>query len=268
MQADHKMLSEGRSKAFDQCPNAAYQAARDERMAAEAARVEAVRGRGMVPEACGPDIPAAPARGTVRLFRPIEVVPGSAGTARPAGYRGPGEDRPRAGLRRADVFDVIEEHARRAHGAKGEDARPFLPPFTPGQVAIARIYRDLVERHAAGGVKCSSLEGRAADGGGGGFMDAFLAEGIAIGRLRSRIGGGVAMAVRRVRPSRRGPGAKVITDRALVDDVCLGGLQLGEVLERFGWSKFGANREALRRALAAALDRMQGYDLARPKNGT
>lgn len=233
-------------------------------LAAEAGRIAAIKAAATAPEVCGPDIPVAPARGAFQVFRPIEIVPGSAGSARHAGYQGRGEDRPRSGLRRADVFDVMEAQARRAHAARSEDAGPFVAPLTPGQIAMGRIYRDLCERHEKGGLKCASLEAGRAGGNGGGFMDAFLQEGRTIDRLRARVGAGVAMSVRRVRPSRRGKEATgIITDLVLVDRVCLRGQSLSEVLRAFGWAKKAEHVQALRKALAAALDRMQGYDLHR-----
>ncbi|MDN5789115.1 MAG: hypothetical protein L0H65_19100, partial [Pseudorhodobacter sp.] len=69
---------------------------------------------------------------------------------------------------------------------------------------------------------------------------------------------GEAMVVRRIRPSLRGSKAS-IPDRRLVDMVCLGGLDVTGVLRAHGWSAFGEHRDVLRRALCAALDRMQGY---------
>ncbi|MGO4854752.1 hypothetical protein [Phaeovulum sp. W22_SRMD_FR3] len=94
---------------------------------------------------------------------------------------------------------------------------------------------------------------------GGEFMDAFVAEGDDIRRLRARVGTGVAMQIRRIRPSARGAAARgIITDLALVDAVCLEELTLSAVLTRFGWVSDGKNREALRKALGAALDRMAG----------
>ena len=68
----------------------------------------------------------------------------------------------------------------------------------------------------------------------------------------------MALAVRRIRPSDRGSRAG-ITDRRLVDMVCLGGEDLTAVLRAHGWFEDGKNRKALRLALCAVLDRMQGY---------
>ena len=95
-------------------------------------------------------------------------------------------------------------------------------PLSPGQVAIGRYYRDLVERHACAGLKCSSIEAIRSSGSGcgGDFMDAVLRDREEIERLRRRIGTGSAMVVRRIRPSKRGSRAS-ISDRRLVDMVCL-----------------------------------------------
>ncbi|MDO5621930.1 MAG: hypothetical protein Q4G24_10715 [Paracoccus sp. (in: a-proteobacteria)] len=219
------------------------------RLAAEAARLARVLDAAAVPEGCGPDIPAAPARGPARAFQPVRMVPdGSAAgwRADAVGFRG------LSAVQALDVFDDLERRAKRA-------GKPV--PFTPGQVAMGRRYRDLVERHDAGGMRCASLEVRAGVGpsAGGEFMDAFVSEGDEIRRLRARIGTGVAMVVRRVRPSARGAGARVISDRVLVDSVCLAGLSLRQVLQVHGWSSRGLHTQRLCVALAGALDRMQGY---------
>lgn len=86
-------------------------------------------------------------------------------------------------------------------------------------------------------------------------------------RLRSlhrRIGHGLAREVRRIRPE--GRKRRAIRVRTLVDLVCLGGVPLSAVLRRHGWAVDAGAVEGLRRSLAAALDRMRGYDLDRPRN--
>jgi len=241
---------------------------------AEAARIAEVRERGSVPAECGPEIPEAPARGPFRLFAPTQIKPGSAGTLEPAGYRGPGEATPRKALVLLDVFDWMIADARDRHARRhaGLPSMPcFVPPFTPGQVQVARDYRWLHERHEAGGIRCASLEAQGGGGGGGGgnsgFIDAYVAEGIRLDRLRARIGTGVAMPVRRVRQSQRGGrSASLIRDRALVDAVCLGQMTLSQVLAAHGWAGCADHRERLRLALAAALDCMQGYRRQRPQD--
>jgi hypothetical protein len=212
------------------------------RGAIEADAVAAVLARATPPADVGP-VPVAPARGAMRVHDVEEVVNGL--RKRLLGRR----------LEQADVFDVMIAQARRRHG----DAAGFVPPFTPGQVYMARHYRGLTERHAAGGVRCASLEaGR--EGGGGDFMDAYLAVGRELDRLHGRIGPGQALVLRRVRPSARGSRAG-ISDRRIVDMVCLCGMTLGQVLEAHGWAVKGQYRDGVRTALCGALDRMQGYDL-------
>jgi hypothetical protein len=216
------------------------------RLTAEAARLAQILADATPPESCGPEIPVAPARGACKVLRPVVMVPGGKDgwTAEPAGYKG------RNAVAALDVFDDM---ARKA-AAKGLPA-----PFTPAQVAVARRYRTLVERHSAGGVRCSSLEAqRGGSGTGGDFMDAFVSEGDEIRRMRARVGTGAAMQVRRIRPSARGTAARgIITDMALLDAVCLEGLTLSAVLERYGWAVDGKHREALRGALVEVFFRMK-----------
>lgn len=241
-------------------------------MAAERQRIAGIIADATPPEACGPDAPIAPARGPMAVIRERGIAPGGQ-AAVGTGHVGEGEDRPRMAMRAVDEFDRMVRRAVDAHearvarlerdwqGAADRFREPrFVPPVTSGQIAIGRHYQALVERHTAGGVRCSSLEALQGGGGGGAFMDAWLIEAREIEALRRRIGDGTAMAVRRVRPSSRGgAAARVITDRALVDAVCLAGLSLAEVLRRHGWAPKGEHRERLRTALAGALDRMQGY---------
>lgn len=219
------------------------------------------------PEICGPDMPISPARGAFAVFQPRRLASASGGMSVADGYRGTGEDRPRWALRDADVFDRMEADARRRHERSSEPDAPFVPPLSPGQVAMGRLYRDLVEDHDGKGMKCGSLEGSRGGGGSGAFIDTFVAQGIAIEKIRARIGHGVAMEVRRVRPSRRGSAAKgIIMDRALVDMVCLGDKSLSDVLAGHGWAKQTKHLASLRAALCAALDRMQGYRERRMQN--
>lgn len=224
----------------------------------ETARLAAMLRDATAPDECGPDIPVAPARGACRVFTVRKVKVGTRNTVEDAGYQGRGETRPRKAVAVADVFDRMEARA----GRKGA-------PFTPGQIEMARWYRTLVERHNAGGIKLSSIEGRT--GGGGGdrgrdIVDIRLAEARQLSAIHYRIGTGAAMVVRRVRPSARASvstgraGAGVITDRRLVDMVCLEDLDLSAVLAAHGWGLKGGHRKTLRDALAAALDRMAGYD--------
>lgn len=209
----------------------------------EGERIACIKDRAAYPDAVGP-VPVAPARGAMRV---VQTWMAAAGGTR---------IRTDPHLEPADVFDRMILRAAQRHEASGSDA-PFAWPFTPGQVAMARHYQALTERHSAGAVKCSSMEaGRG--GGQGEFMDAYLADGREIDALHRRIGTGSALAVRRIRPSARGTRAG-ISDRALVDHVCIAGRTLAEVLDRHGWANNGSHREALRCALGGALDRMQGY---------
>lgn len=227
----------------DLTPVAKFMAARQLRMKAEADRIRAVKERGYVPEVCGDAIPEAPARGAIRVFQPMSLFPNGKDdwVARPSGYRG------RSAMQRADVFDVMAAKAV----SNGKPA-----PFTRAQVAAGRYYRDLVERHACAGVRCSSVEAlRSGGGGSGSFIDAVLRDREEIEWIRRRIGTGTAMAVRKIRPSKRGSRVN-ITDRRLVDMVCLEDKPISAVLRAHGWSVRGQTSGALRQALAEGLGRM------------
>lgn len=234
---------------FNGDQGAARRRSEQERLAAIIARATPVDG-------CGPAIPIAPARGPQVSFTPHVIMPDEKAEGgwkvERTGWRGFNA------ARAADIFDDVDRRATR----KGKDGTVGKSPFTKGQVNVARHYRDLVERHDAGGMRCASLEARrgSAPSGGGEFMDAFIAEGEMIQWYRARIGDGVAMAVRRVRPSKRGgPGARIISDRRLVDAICIEGRSFRDVLERHGWALDGKNIGKLVAALAAVLDRMQGH---------
>lgn len=219
----------------------------------ERARLDAILDAARVPDRCGPEIIPAPGRGPMIAFEPLGVMPKGRDEweVQHVGYRG------RDAVRQADAFDLMEAQARRAC-RKGQ---AFAPPFTAAQIEMARHYRTLTERHDAGGVRCVSLEtvGRSSGGSSGEFIDAFVDEGRRLDALHRRIGTGVAMAVRRVRPSARGRAtATIITDRHLVDAVCLGDKTLSDVLKANGWAAKGDHRDRLRLALGAALDRMRG----------
>ena len=204
------------------------------------------RALGNVPEGCGPEIPDAPARGPVVRFMPKTMYPdGEKGfVAKEAGYQG------RKALRHADVFDRMASGA-----AKNGKANPF----TPAQIAMGRFYRDLDEKHQSAGLRCSSLEAMSggSSGGGGEYMDAVLRDRERLAVLRSRIGDGSAMVVRRQRPSTRGS-RQGITDRRLVDMVCIEEKAMTEVLVAHGWAKKGTSVKVLVEALCAALERMAG----------
>ncbi|APZ53732.1 hypothetical protein [Salipiger abyssi] len=218
----------------------------DMRFAAEAARIADVKARGAVPQACGPAIPEAPARGCFRVVETFGLYPKGADDweRKPAGHDG------RKTMELQDNFGEMLAHAAR---------RRAPAPLSSGQIAMGRFYRDLHERHRSAGLRCSSVE--TMSGGSSGtaasFMDAVLADRERLDVLRRRIGDGASRHLRVIRPSKRGS-RTTISDRALVDMVCLDGLHLDAVLRRHGWSVKGETRKAARMALAEALDRMMG----------
>ncbi|MBO9453251.1 hypothetical protein J7426_23520 [Tropicibacter sp. R16_0] len=220
--------------------------AKDLRALHEPERIADVRSIGFVPDDVGDEVVEAPARGPVRMFEGRAMVRTETGgfASVKTGYAG------RKTLQRADSFDVMAAKAAR-HG------RPS--PFTPSQIAMGRFYRDLVEKHASAGVKCSSLESlsQRSAGSGSDYMDAVLRDRERIGGLRMRIGSGSAMVVRRNRPSARGSRV-TITDRRLVDIVCLEDGTITDVLRAHGWAIKGELVKSLVQALAKALDRMMG----------
>lgn len=205
-----------------------------------------IKARAAVPGECGGDIPAAPGRGPMATFTPHEAVLTDAGgvSVRKSGWQG------RKAARCADVFDQMLISARRAK----KDA-----PLTKGQIVMARFYRDLNERHASAGVRCSSLESvsRSSGGSGGEWIDAVLRDREFLDRLRRRVGDGSHKGLRVIRPSKRGSRVTIF-DRRLVDMVCIEEMTLSQVLRAHGWSEYVGSREAVRVALAAALDRMAG----------
>lgn len=221
-------------------------AARDVRLADEGARIAAVKARGVVPDCCGPEIPEAPARGAFMTFEPHGLYPdGEDGwVSKPAGFAG------RKAMMNADAFDKMEAQARKVL-------------FSPGQKQMGRFYATLVEKLDAVGARCSSLEAMQGSGGGGGeYIDAVLRDRARLDLLHRRIGQGVAMEVRRVRPSKRNRRG-LILNRALVDAVCVQGRTIAEVLEIHGWKEVGKSAssqhiKALRAALCETLNRMMG----------
>lgn len=249
----------------------------DLRARGEAERLQMIKERSMPPAACGDDIVSAPGRGPMVQTRPLRVEMTPAGPrARHDGYM------LRAGARVADAFDLMTLNSRKAHARLCAAARrrgigepAFKPPFTVGQVEIAREYAALAERCAASGIKCASLEAlRQVSSGGSDREEAMLADFRRLRYFELRIGNGLAKSVRRLRPSGSVSKAKkhlvdrqrkAIVDQVLVDAVCLGGLTLSGVLERHGWSSDTKSLEALRSALCAALERMRGYDLVQPQ---
>lgn len=220
------------------------------RLQAERAAVERIKARATPPEACGDAIPVAPARGVMRAFVPREVVRTDAGNFRAVrtGYAG------RLAARECDAFDLMTVQAQRRAGKAA-----FALPFTEAQVAAGRSYAALVERCEAAGIKCASLEGGHRGDGNGGREEAICDDLARLRRAEARIGDGLAKEVRRVRPSRRGPGARPIRVRDLVRAVCCGRQTLAEVLRAHGWRPTGKSVAALRAALCGALDRLYGH---------
>lgn len=226
---------------------------RSARLLAEEASLDAMRAAASVPMICGDDIAPSPARGAFRVFEPLKMVPGSVVRQTTDGHRG------RHAIARADVFDTMEQTALAAHMRRHPKA-PFVPPFSPGQVQAARHYRDLVERHAGGGTRCSSLEaGRGGDGNGGGFMDTWLTESREIAGLQRRaVAGAPTLVLSPARHQDRDNARRAIRLPELLVAVCLHELTLSAVLKRFGWQPRGAHVRSLREALAEALERMRG----------
>ena len=103
-------------------------------------------------------------------------------------------------------------------------------------------------------------------GGNGGREEAIFSDLQRLRALHRRIGDGLAKEVRSLRPSATGGKRRAITVRRLVDMVCLADATISDVLEAHGWAKKGPAPKALRDTLGATLDRMQGYDLAKPQN--
>lgn len=212
-------------------------------------RLALVRDAGRVPDACGDAIPVASARGAGRAVHMLGSYPkGERDTVvKPAGHLG------RKTVILCDAIDTMRAQSAR----KGK-----VLALTESQIGMARMYATLVADHLAGAVRGISLE--SSGGGRGGSVEGFTDHRLDLSRridvLRARIGTGSAMAIRRIRPSKRGEtGARAnIPDRALVDLVCLDGLTISDVLSRYGWSVKGDTVQAATKALAEALERMIG----------
>lgn len=239
-----------RSNPFDLGPgNVVNTAAGAARLAGEAARVGAIIA-GATPPAGMAAAPVAPARGAV-LVRENWVV-GVGGTRRLDGVH----------LRDMIQPEIIVAQALQRHRARqeamGTDA-PFVPPFTPGQIAVARAYRDLVEWRAGSGMKCISVEtGQGGGGAGAGlFIDSFIEQGQWLDQLRTRVGDVVILDVRRHMD--RGNARRPIRAMAAVDSLLIDGLDLSAILKNHRWQVNGRHRTALRIGISEALDRMQGY---------
>ena len=200
-----------------------------------------------VPVACDRDqITRAPARGAVLMFQPRETVITDAGNVR---TRDVGQF---AALMVQDAFHKAELQAAR---------RKQPAPYTPGQIGIGRVYRDLFDRCETSGLKLSQLGQSSGGGDGTGISEVVLDDLQYLRRLDRCIGSGTALAVQRVRPSKRGGTAarpaRNITDKRLVHMFCVEGETLSAILVAHGWSDRGEGKRALYRALCAALDRMR-----------
>jgi hypothetical protein len=207
-------------------------------------RVAVVKAMAAPPEQCGGELPVAPARGRLLAFEAKRMEVTTAGNMR--------EVSDGWAARVSDVFDLME--ARRPKAQRRGGAL-----FTASQVDVARDYRALVERVDASGLRGMSLETMRSGSGGGadGFIAAVLDDIARLRAMQRRIGDGVAMEVRRIRPSARGGDSRRgIRDRYLVDAVCLRQWTIVQVLESCGWSTGPSNRRALVAALAGALERM------------
>lgn len=216
---------------------------------AEQERIDAVRALGFVPEAVGSDIIAAPARGPIKVFKTVAAYPKGEFEFeyKPAGHKG------RKTMRCADNFDVMAAKAAR-HKKK--------PPFGSDLVAMARHYRDLVERHANAGLRCSSMESLGGGGSGGEFIDAVLRDREEIDRLRRRVGVGMALEVKK-KVGDRADYRIPITDRDLVDAICLSEMTFTDVLRQWQWvigkkSAQSKHIKALQGSLRKSLHRMRG----------
>ncbi|GHC12610.1 hypothetical protein GCM10007291_07350 [Gemmobacter nanjingensis] len=171
----------------------------------------------------------------------------------------------RGGTRRRDgshwrdmcQLEVMVAQAAQRHLDKGLDPAAFVAPFTPGQIAVARDYRALVEWRNGSAMKCASLEAGRGSGQGGLFIDTFIGQGDWLADLRHRVGDVVILDIRRQMD--RGNARRKVTALAALDAVVIEGLDLSAVLARYRWAVKGQTRATLRAGLRAALDRMQGY---------
>lgn len=205
--------------------------------------------RGAVPLICDREqIPAAPARGPVLLFHPRQAVitdTGNVATERTGRF---------AAMQVQDGFHKAQVHAR---------SRKQPEPFTPGQVNIGREYAALFHRCESSGMKLSQIGGAGGGSGALGVSEAVLADMQRLAWLTKRIGGGVALTIRRVRPSKRAGSAaskaRNVTSMRLVEDFCAHGETISAILRAHGWSDYTGNKKLLHAVLCANLNRMSGH---------
>ena len=213
------------------------------RLADEARRVEAIKAQASPPPAMVA-APVAPARGPQQLVPSFTVTTGGMRRVEGAHWQG------------LSPLAAAVAQARLRHDARHPDAA-FVPPFNPGQVAVAEDYAALVEWRAGSALKCASLEAGRGGSGSGLYIDSFIDQGKWLATLHARIGQGVAMSPRRHMD--RGNARRAITVRAAVDLLCLSGVPVKTILQRFGWVGNIKECRDLRAAIGGALDRMQGY---------
>lgn len=217
---------------------------------AENARIAEVKSLGTRPAQASSEINAcAPALGAVTLFRHETVIRTADGNLR---YQKTTPSDATA-LRRGDAFDLMQDQANRRARARSLDA-PQL--FTRAQIEAGRTYGHLVERHACRGVKGLSLETSSPSSRGGSYMDAVVAEGRRLDRMRAAMDG-----VWAIEPKRAAPHAdlrRAVRMQVLVDHVCVEGLTLSQVLARYGWSAGVKNLAPFRDAFRAGLDLLYG----------
>jgi len=124
-------------------------------------------------------------------------------------------------------------------------------------VEMGRDYAALVERCNSSGLSGTSLEVLSGKAGAGSVSEAVHHDMERLRGLRALVGPGLALEVRRVRPSLRGKRV-ALQHLDLVDWVCVGQMSVVEALLRSGWAKKGEAVRALRGELCACLDRMRG----------
>lgn len=216
-----------------------------DRVSGETARIAEMKAQATPPGAMHAAA-VAPARGIMQLVPNWEILPG--GTRRADG----------AHWIEASPLDVANVRAvDRALAKDPEASRAKAEVFSPGQVAMAKRYRDLVEWRAGSAIKCGKLEGGSGAGGAGEFIDSYITAGEELARLEAAIGREIILSPRRHmdRDNARRP----LSLRVAFDAMVLRGWSLSKVITKHGWSPKGATRRQVRDAIRGALDRMQGY---------
>ncbi|MFQ1700792.1 hypothetical protein ACJ5NV_09365 [Loktanella agnita] len=223
------------------------------RLAAEADRIGQIKDRSSRPEDCGEAIvDIAPARGPVQRFQPRETTIDTGGKVRTRRVGHEGQN----ALRRADAFDVMQQQSARCR----PDAAPL---FTAAQIGTGRDYAALYERCAAAGIRCSGIHeldsgsGGSGTGGQGTFIDAVIRDRRRLDAMERAIGTEIVIKPRGVQ-AHSDRGRKAITAHDLVYCVCLQGLTISQLLQRFGWSRAPSVSKTVRAALCGALTRLQG----------